>query len=206
MFSSKRAFDLFVSSLVMVTLSPVIALIAILIRLQLGSPILFRQQRAGLNGKLFTCLKFRTMTYARDGNGQLLPDGQRLTSLGQFLRSTSLDELPELVNVISGEMSLVGPRPLLPEYLARYTPEQMRRHEVKPGITGWAQVNGRNALDWNRKFELDLWYVDHWSFWLDLKILARTVLHVLQRRGISKAGHATMPEFVGVPNRGTEND
>jgi sugar transferase EpsL len=198
MFSSKRAFDLFVSSLVMVTLSPVIALIAILIRLQLGSPILFRQQRAGLNGKLFTCLKFRTMTYARDGNGQPLPDAERLTSLGQFLRSMSLDELPELFNVIRGEMSLVGPRPLLPEYLERYSPEQMRRHDVKPGITGWAQVNGRNALDWERKFELDLWYVDHQSFWLDLWILAKTVRVVAFRGGVSRSGYATSPEFTGV--------
>lgn len=202
----KRAFDLLVASCALAILSPLLAMIALRIRLKLGSPILFRQRRTGLHAKLFTCLKFRTMTEARDDGGQLPPDADRLTPLGRFLRSTSLDELPELVNVIRGEMSLVGPRPLLPQYLDRYSQEQMRRHDVKPGITGWAQVNGRNALDWNRKFELDLWYVDHRSFWLDLHVLARTVLHVVHRKGISQAGHATMPEFVGMPNRGAEND
>ena len=195
---AKRSFDLLTAIGLLVVLSPVLAAIAVVVRLLAGSPVLFRQRRPGLRGQLFTCLKFRTMTDARDANGQLLPDGERLTPFGRFLRSTSLDELPELLNVIRGEMSLVGPRPLLPKYLNRYSPEQMRRHEVKPGITGWAQINGRNALDWNRKFELDLWYVDHRSLWLDLKILATTAWKVLRCVGISTPGHATMPEFVGV--------
>lgn len=195
---AKRAFDLLVAIGALVVLSPVLAAIAVVVRLFLGSPIYFRQWRTGLHGQLFTCLKFRTMTDARDAIGKLLPDAQRLTPLGRFLRSASLDELPELFNVIRGEMSLVGPRPLLPQYLNRYSPDQMRRHEVKPGITGWAQVNGRNTLDWNRRFELDLWYVDHWSLWMDLKILARTASQVLTCVGISRPGHATMPEFMGV--------
>ena len=167
---AKRAFDLLIGSVALVVLSPLLVAIAIGIRILLGSPILFRQRRPGLHGQLFTCLKFRTMTEARDANDQLLPDGERLTPLGRFLRSASLDELPELINVIRGEMSLVGPRPLLPQYLERYTPEQMRRHQVKPGITGWAQINGRNSLDWSQKFARDLWYVDHQSFSLDLRI------------------------------------
>jgi lipopolysaccharide/colanic/teichoic acid biosynthesis glycosyltransferase/glycosyltransferase involved in cell wall biosynthesis len=195
---AKRAFDLLAAMAALIVLSPLLAAIVVVGRLSLGSPVLFRQRRPGSHGQLFTCLKFRTMTDARDANGQLLPDMQRLTPLGRFLRSTSLDELPELFNVIRGEMSLVGPRPLLPQYLNRYSSEQMRRHEVKPGITGWAQVNGRNALDWNRKFELDLWYVDHWSLWLDLKILARTAGQVVRCVGISRPGHATMPEFMGI--------
>jgi len=195
---SKRAFDLLVGSVALVVLSPLLAAIAIVIRIVLGSPILFRQSRPGLHGQLFTCLKFRTMKETRDGSGQLLPDGERLTPLGQFLRSTSLDELPELINVIRGEMSLVGPRPLLPQYLDRYTPEQMRRHQVRPGITGWAQINGRNTLDWSQKFALDLWYVDHQSFALDLRILAKTVWRVFRRDGIARPGHTTMPEFLGV--------
>jgi lipopolysaccharide/colanic/teichoic acid biosynthesis glycosyltransferase/glycosyltransferase involved in cell wall biosynthesis len=195
---AKRSFDLLTAIGLLVVLSPVLAAIAVVVRLLAGSPVLFRQRRPGLRGQLFTCLKFRTMTDARDANGQLLPDRGRLTPFGRLLRSTSLDELPELLNVIHGEMSLVGPRPLLPKYLNRYSPEQMRRHEVKPGITGWAQINGRNALDWNRKFELDLWYVDHRSLWLDLKILATTAWKVLRCVGISTPGHATMPEFVGV--------
>jgi sugar transferase EpsL len=196
--ASKRIVDLTVSSLALVALAPLLGFLSFLVRLKLGSPILFRQERTGLHGQLFTCLKFRTMTNARDANGQLLPDAERMTGFGRFLRRSSIDELPELFNVMRGEMSLVGPRPLLPQYLNRYSPEQMRRHEVKPGITGWAQVNGRNALDWNRKFELDLWYVDHWSLWLDLKILARTVWQVVSCVGISRPGHATMPEFMGV--------
>jgi sugar transferase EpsL len=196
--ASKRILDVTVSSLAIVALAPILGVLSLLVRLRLGSPICFRQWRTGLHGQLFTCLKFRTMTDARDAIGQLLQHAQRLTSLGRFLRSTSLDELPELFNVIRGEMSLVGPRPLLPQYLNRYSLEQMRRHEVKPGITGWAQINGRNALDWNRKFELDLWYVDHWTLLLDLKILARTAWQVLRRAGISTPGHATMPEFMGV--------
>jgi sugar transferase EpsL len=196
--TTKRILDVVVSGLVLATLAPILGVLSVLVRWKLGSPVLFRQQRTGHDGQIFTCLKFRTMTDARDANGQVLPDAQRLTPLGQFLRSTSLDELPELLNVIRGEMSLVGPRPLLPQYLSRYSPEQMCRHDVKPGITGWAQVNGRNALDWNQKFELDLWYVDHWSLWLDLKILARTAGQVLRCVGISRPGHATMPEFMGV--------
>ncbi len=191
----KRVFDLVTAIVVLAVMSPVLAAIATAVRLLVGSPVLFRQQRPGLHGQIFTCVKFRTMTDARDGDGQLLPDGERLTRLGRFLRSTSLDELPELFNVIRGEMSVVGPRPLLPEYLGRYSPSQMRRHEVKPGITGWAQINGRNSLDWNRKFELDVWYVDNLSFWLDLKILGFTLWKTLKREGVSQPGHATMQEF-----------
>jgi lipopolysaccharide/colanic/teichoic acid biosynthesis glycosyltransferase len=193
----KRVFDLLIGITALLVLSPALVAIAIVIRVLLGPPILFRQRRPGLDGRLFTCLKFRTMTDARDERGELLPDAQRLTALGRFLRSTSLDELPELINVVRGEMSLVGPRPLLPRYLTRYTPEQMRRHEIKPGITGWAQIHGRNGVDWNQKFVLDLWYVDHQSLWLDLSILARTAKLVLTREGITKRGCATMPEFLG---------
>jgi lipopolysaccharide/colanic/teichoic acid biosynthesis glycosyltransferase/glycosyltransferase involved in cell wall biosynthesis len=193
----KRAFDLLIGIAALLALSPALVAIAVVIRILLGPPILFRQCRPGLQGQLFTCLKFRTMTEARDAQDQLLPDAQRLTALGRVLRSTSLDELPELINVIRGEMSLVGPRPLLAQYLNRYTPEQMRRHEVKPGITGWAQIHGRNALDWNQKLTLDLWYVDHHSFWLDLSILVRTAGFVLRREGITQRGHPTMPEFLG---------
>jgi len=176
---------------------PLLGVTALLVLWQHGSPILFRQNRPGLRGKPFAILKFRTMTNARDAQGNLLPDAQRLTLLGRDLRSTSLDELPELLNVLRGDMSLVGPRPLLMEYLPRYTPEQARRHEVKPGITGWAQVNGRNAISWEEKFKLDVWYVDHCSLWLDLKILALTVIQVFQRNGINATGHATMPVFEG---------
>jgi lipopolysaccharide/colanic/teichoic acid biosynthesis glycosyltransferase len=163
----------------------------------MGLPILFRQQRPGLHGKPFTLLKFRTMTDARDAQGNLLPDAERLTPFGSFLRRTSLDELPAFFNVLRGDMSLMGPRPLLMAYLDRYTPEQARRHEVRPGITGWAQVNGRNAITWEQKFVLDVWYVDNWSLWLDLKILFLTGWKVLRREGISQEGHATMPEFLG---------
>jgi sugar transferase EpsL len=193
----KRAFDVAVSCVALLLLLPILLTVALLVRLFLGKPVVFRQDRPGFNAKSFTLLKFRTMTYARDPKGELLPDAQRLTALGRLLRGTSLDELPELINVIRGEMSLVGPRPLLPQYLNRYTPQQMRRHEVKPGITGWAQIHGRNRLDWNRKFALDLWYVDHQSFWLDLSILARTAKLVLTREGVAKRGYATMPEFLG---------
>jgi lipopolysaccharide/colanic/teichoic acid biosynthesis glycosyltransferase len=163
----------------------------------MGKPVFFRQLRIGYRERPFAFFKFRTMTEARDSRGMLLCDAQRLTALGQFLRASSLDELPQVWNVLKGEMSLVGPRPLLPEYLPRYDMRQRRRHEVKPGITGWAQVKGRNALDWEQKFELDAWYVDHRNFWLDLKILWLTLLRVLQRDGISQQGHATMPEFLG---------
>ena len=164
-----------------------------------GWPVLFTQTRPGLNGRLFRMFKFRSMSNRRDARGELLPDAERLTSFGRFLRASSLDELPELWNVLRGEMSLVGPRPLLMEYLDRYTPLQARRHEVRPGITGWAQVNGRNAISWEQKFELDVWYVDHRSFWLDVRILWLTALKVLRRDGISAAGDATMPKFMGSP-------
>ena len=176
---------------------PVMGVVALLVRLKLGRPVLFRQQRPGLNGEIFTLCKFRTMRDAVDREGKALPDAERLTPFGRKLRSTSLDELPELFSVLSGEMSLVGPRPLLVRYLGRYSPEQMRRHEMRPGITGWAQVNGCNALSWEEKFALDVWYVDHWSFWLDLRILWRTVWNVVRREGISGGGEATMREFMG---------
>lgn len=173
------------------------AIVAVLVRIVHGKPVLFRQNRPGYQSSLFTVYKFRTMNNARDKQGNLLPDEQRLTRLGRFLRSSSLDELPELFNVLRGEMSLVGPRPLFKHYLERYSPEQARRHEVLPGITGWAQVNGRNALDWEEKFRLDVWYVDNWSFGLDLKILLLTLWKVIKREGISQPGHATAEEFMG---------
>lgn len=193
----KRIFDLVISASALLVLAPLLAVIALLVRIKLGSPVLFRQQRPGLHGEPFTILKFRTMTDARDGEGNLLPDSVRLTPFGRFLRGTSLDELPELINVLRGDMSLVGPRPLLMRYLPLYTPEQMRRHEVRPGITGWAQVNGRNALTWEDKFALDVWYVDHLSLWLDVKTILLTFLKVVRREGISQPGHATMQEFQG---------
>jgi sugar transferase EpsL len=173
---------------------------AILVRYKLGSPVLFKQQRPGLHGKPFYLYKFRTMTEERDENGELLPDHLRLTPFGQFLRKYSLDELPQLFNVLKGDISLVGPRPLLMEYLELYTPEQARRHEVKPGITGWAQVNGRNAISWEEKFKLDVWYVDNRSFWLDLRILFLTVIKVFKLEGINHAGHVTMKKFTGTKN------
>ena len=176
-------------------LAPIMGGVALLVRLKLGVPVLFRQVRPGLGGAPFALYKFRTMTDERDAQGELLPDSDRLTALGRFLRSTSLDELPELINVLKGNMSLVGPRPLLMQYLPRYTPEQMRRHEVLPGITGWAQVNGRNSLGWDEKFKLDVWYVDHQSIWLDCRIILLTVWKMLKREGISQPGHATMEEF-----------
>ena len=187
----------------LVVLSPVVAGTALLVRLKLGSPVLFHQVRPGLGGRPFEMVKFRTMTDARGPDGQPLPDAERLTAFGSFLRSSSLDELPELWNVLRGDMSLVGPRPLLERYLDRYTPEQARRHDVRPGITGLAQVSGRNALSWEDRFALDVWYVDHQSLRLDLKILARTVRKVAGRDGVSAAGHATMPEFTG-PSSGPD--
>ena len=193
----KRIVDLMITLPVLILLSPVLTIAALLMRLVLGSPILFRQKRPGLHGRPFTIYKFRTMTQGHDDERNLLPDANRLTTFGRFLRSTSLDELPELFNVLKGEMSLVGPRPLLMQYLDRYTPAQMRRHEVKPGITGWAQVNGRNALTWEQKFALDVWYVDNQSLWLDLKIIALTAWKILKREGISQPGQATMEEFLG---------
>lgn len=176
---------------------PILGIVALLARLMLGGPFLFRQARPGRHGTPFTIHKFRTMTDERDAQGNLLPDRERLTRFGRFLRSSSLDELPELLNVLKGDMSLVGPRPLLMQYLDRYTPEQARRHEVRPGITGWAQVNGRNAVTWEEKFKLDVWYVENMSFWLDLKILGMTVLKVFSREGITQEGHPTAEEFRG---------
>ncbi|HOW92178.1 MAG TPA: sugar transferase [Anaerolineaceae bacterium] len=193
----KRTFDLLVSLILLILLSPVMLVIAVLVRIKLGRPVLFSQERPGLHGRLFRLYKFRTMRDARGADDRLLPDEERLTKFGRFLRASSLDELPELFNVLKGEMSLVGPRPLLVAYLERYTPEQARRHEVLPGITGWAQVNGRNALSWESKFKLDVWYVDNRSFWLDLKILFLTLWKALKREGISAPGSATAPEFMG---------
>jgi sugar transferase EpsL len=177
--------------------APLLAVVATCVRIKMGSPILLRQRRPGLHGQLFTLLKFRTMTESRDAGGNLLPDAERLTAFGGWLRRTSLDELPELVNVLRGEMSIVGPRPLLTEYLERYTRAQSRRHEIKPGITGWAQVNGRNAISWEQRFKLDVWYVDHVSLALDARILVSTVCQVFKRQGISQGGHVTMPKFLG---------
>lgn len=187
----KRVFDVLLAGVALVLLSPVILTVALLVRLNLGSPVLFTQVRPGLNGQPFAMVKFRSMLLGD------LPDDQRLTAFGKRLRSTSLDELPELWNVLSGDMSIVGPRPLLMEYLPLYSREQARRHEVRPGLTGWAQVNGRNALTWDEKFRLDVWYVDNRTLWLDLKIIARTVLAVLTRKGISAEGEVTMPRFTG---------
>ncbi|MFM8556593.1 MAG: sugar transferase [Betaproteobacteria bacterium] len=193
----KRAFDLITATVLLVMLALPLALLALFIRIRLGSPVLFRQQRPGLHGKLFLMVKFRTMTDARNAQGELLPDAERLTTVGRALRASSLDELPELWNVLCGDMSLVGPRPLLPEYLPLYNQHQARRHEVRPGITGWAQVNGRNALSWEDRFDLDVWYVDHRSFALDLRILALTLRKVLLREGISAPGEATVSRFTG---------
>ncbi len=194
---SKRVFDLVLTVPGLILLAPLLLITAFLVRVFHGSPILFSQIRPGHRGELFKIYKFRTMTDARDSQGNLLPDEQRLTRLGRFLRAASLDELPEFFLILGGKMSLVGPRPLLVQYLERYSPEQARRHNVLPGITGWAQINGRNALTWADKFCLDVWYVDHWSLWLDMKILALTVWKVIRREGISQPGHATAPEFMG---------
>ena len=195
----KSFLDKSVAAIALVLLSPVIIILAIAINWQMGSPIIFSQPRPGKDSKIFNFYKFRTMTDDRDAEGNLLPDEVRLTPLGQWLRETSLDELPQLWNVVKGDMSFVGPRPLLVRYLDRYTPEQARRHEVTPGITGWAQVNGRRQLDgdWEKKFQLDVWYVDHWSLWLDLKILLMTILVVFKREDVSQEGHATGEEFFG---------
>ena len=193
----KRLFDIVVALVALLLLSPVFAIVAVLVRTKLGKPVLFRQSRPGLHGKPFTLLKFRTMTDAVDASGSPLSDADRMTSLGNFLRRSSLDELPELYNVLRGDMSLVGPRPLLIEYLPLYTREQARRHEVPPGLTGWAQVNGRNAISWDQKFALDVWYVDHSSMLLDLKILWLTLRQVFTRHGINAEGEVTMPKFTG---------
>jgi sugar transferase EpsL len=193
----KRLLDLAVTIPGLILLSPLLGAMALAVRLGLGRPVLFRHVRPGRGGRPFTLLKFRTMTDARDPQGNLLPDADRLTSFGRLLRSFSLDDLPNLINVLRGEMSVVGPRPLLMQYLERYTPEQARRHAVLPGMTGWAQVNGRNALTWEDKFRLDVWYVDHWSLWLDVKILAITFWKVIRREGINQPGQATAEEFLG---------
>jgi lipopolysaccharide/colanic/teichoic acid biosynthesis glycosyltransferase len=197
----KRVFDLLLVCSTAVVWGPLLAVMALLVRRSLGAPVFFRQQRPGLNGRPFTILKFRTMTDARDEEGRLLPDADRLTPFGRRLRATSLDELPELVHVLAGDMSLVGPRPLLSKYTSLYTAAQARRHLVRPGVTGWAQVNGRNSTTWEERLALDAWYVDHVSFALDVRILLSTVAAVIGRRGISAEGHVTMPEF-----RGTGND
>lgn len=193
----KRSIDIIGAAAGLICLSPIIALSALAVRISMGSPIFFRQVRPGLNEQPFTMIKFRTMANTHDASGKLLSDAERLTRTGRFLRSTSLDELPELWNVLVGDMSLVGPRPLLTAYLGRYSLDQARRHHVKPGVTGWAQINGRNAISWEEKFRLDTWYVDHQSTWLDLRILLKTALQVVRRSGINNAESATMPEFIG---------
>jgi lipopolysaccharide/colanic/teichoic acid biosynthesis glycosyltransferase len=193
----KRFLDLTAAAVALFLLGPALAVVAVAVRLTMGHPILFRQVRIGRNERHFRILKFRTMRDLRNAAGEPLPDSQRITTLGRLIRALSVDELPQLWNVLKGDMSLVGPRPLLPEYLPRYTPRQRRRHEVMPGLSGWAQVNGRNTLSWEGKFELDIWYVENCSPWLDLKILALTVAGVLRRAGIAQNGHATMSEFLG---------
>lgn len=194
---TKRILDLVASVLTLIVLAPFLGIIAMLVRVSIGAPVLFRQPRAGYQGRIFSIYKFRSMTEAHGSDGTLLADGARLTPLGRFLRAASLDELPELINVLRGEMSLVGPRPLLEEYLPLYSAEQRRRHDVYPGITGWAQINGRNAITWADKFKLDVWYVDNQSFWLDLKIMLRTPGRVIQRVGINQPGRATVDRFKG---------
>jgi lipopolysaccharide/colanic/teichoic acid biosynthesis glycosyltransferase len=194
---AKRLTDIFLSGIVLLILAPLLAAIALTVRLSIGRPLLFRQTRPGYKGKPFTLLKFRTMRDTRDAQGLLLPDAERLTPVGKPLRQLSLDELPQLWNVFRGDMSLVGPRPLLTQYMDRYTNEQLRRHDVKPGITGWAQVHGRNAMTWQERFALDLWYVENWSLALDAWIILRTPWQVVKRNGISQQGHVTMPEFLG---------
>ncbi|MFD0682112.1 MULTISPECIES: sugar transferase [unclassified Paenibacillus] len=193
----KRLFDLLVSASLLLLLFPIMIIVAILVRVKLGSPVIFKQQRPGLYSRLFYLYKFRTMTDARDNDGNLSPDYMRLTAFGKLLRKYSLDELPQLINVVKGDLSLVGPRPLLTDYLPLYTEEQTKRHNVKPGITGWAQVNGRNAISWEDKFKLDVWYVEHRSFFLDLKILSLTFFKVLKTEGVSHKNHVTMEKFTG---------
>ena len=199
---AKRTLDILGSSVFLLLASPIMLAVAIAVRLRMGSPVVFRHPRPGLRERIFYCLKFRTMTDAHDREGKLLCDEERLTSLGEFLRRYSLDEFPQFWNVLRGDMSLVGPRPLVIQYLHRYSPEQRRRHDVKPGITGWAQINGRNAIDWDTKFALDVWYVDHRSLWLDLRIMALTVFKVIAGEGISQAGYATSSEFMGSAQNG----
>ncbi len=197
--ASKRVLDVVLAILGILILSPFLLAISLLVWISYGSPVIFRQQRAGYRGGPFRIYKFRTMTDMRDENARLLPDEQRLTPFGKFLRASSIDELPELLNVLRGEMSIVGPRPLFIHYLERYSPEQARRHAVLPGITGWAQVNGRNALTWEEKFTLDVWYVDHWSFWLDLRIIILSIIKTIRQEGINQPGQATAEEFMPTP-------
>lgn len=199
----KRFFDFFISLLVILALSPIILIVAVLIKIKLGSPIIFKQERPGIHAKPFYVYKFRTMTDKRDNRGILLPDHLRITQFGNLLRKLSLDELPQLFNVLKGDISLVGPRPLLMEYIELYTVYQARRHEVKPGITGWAQVNGRNSISWEEKFELDVWYVDNHSFWLDIKILILTVVKVFKREGINQTNRVTIDKFTGTKQNNT---
>lgn len=197
----KRLFDIIVVTITAPFWGPLILALAVWVRIKLGTPVFFRQERPGLHERIFRLMKFRTMTDARDEKGNLLPDAERLTPFGKWLRATSLDELPELLLVLKGDMSLVGPRPLLVQYLPLYNKQQARRHEVRPGLTGWAQINGRNAISWEEKFALDVWYVDHQSLWLDIKILFLTVWRVFNRHGISAANDATMPVFTGTPEK-----
>lgn len=201
----KRILDIISSLLAIIILSPLLAVTAVLVKTKLGSPVLFRQERPGKDEKIFTLMKFRTMTDERDENGELLPDEVRLTKFGKFLRSTSIDELPELFNILKGDMSVIGPRPLLVEYIPRYNEHQHRRHEVRPGLSGWAQVNGRNTVSWEDKFDMDVHYVDNYSFAMDVKILFMTVLNVLKREGISSESSATMEVFMGTPGREEAN-
>lgn len=201
----KRILDIISSLLAIIILSPLLAVTAVLVKTKLGSPVLFRQERPGKDEKIFTLMKFRTMTDERDENGELLPDEVRLTKFGKFLRSTSIDELPELFNILKGDMSVIGPRPLLVEYIPRYNEHQHRRHEVRPGLSGWAQVNGRNTVSWEDKFDMDVHYVDNYSLAMDVKILFMTVLNVLKREGISSETSATMEVFMGTPGREFSN-
>ena len=201
----KRILDIISSLLAIIILSPLLAVTAVLVKTKLGSPVLFKQERPGKDEKIFTLMKFRTMTDERDENGELLPDEVRLTKFGKFLRSTSIDELPELFNILKGDMSVIGPRPLLVEYIPRYNEHQHRRHEVRPGLSGWAQVNGRNTVSWEDKFDMDVYYVDNYSFAMDVKILFMTVLNVLKREGISSETSATMEVFMGTPGREEAN-
>jgi sugar transferase EpsL len=197
----KRLLDIILSATGLIMLSPLLIILAVIIRLKMGNPVLFRQKRPGLCSRGFVIYKFRTMTDQADKSRQLLPDEKRLPALGRFLRSTSMDELPELFNVLKGDMSIVGPRPLMMKYLDRYTPEQARRHEVKPGITGWAQINGRNAISWEDKFKLDVWYVDNWNVLLDIKIILKSIWMVIARQGITQQGRATVDEFMGTQRK-----
>lgn len=201
---AKRILDICAAIVLLIVLAPFLAVVSLIVRMTMGSPVLFRQRRPGFQGQPFFIYKFRTMTDGRDSAGNLLPDEMRLTAMGNWMRKWSVDELPQLWNVIKGELSLVGPRPLMMEYLPRYSKEQARRHDVLPGITGWAQINGRNAICWEEKFKLDVWYVDHWSFWLDIKILLLTAVCIVSPKGISNPGHATMPDFIGSDSEQSE--